>query len=148
MRTKTLLLLLTIACAAFLAACGGGEESSAEPAVANLTVTQDDNYFGSENDNVANPETWTVASGAPVLVKVENQGVLEHNWAVIKAGESVPDVIETYDQVEDIILYDVGTIAAGESANGRFVAPEPGEYTIICTVAGHWPTMQGKLVVE
>lgn len=75
-------------------------------------------------------------------------GNIEHNWAVIKPNEEVPVpfVIESHD---DLILYDTGVVQPGEQKSVPFQVPdEPGEYTVICSVSGHYPAMQGRLVVS
>ncbi|HFC11678.1 MAG TPA: hypothetical protein ENJ56_02445 [Anaerolineae bacterium] len=107
-----------------------------------------DIYFGDDADNVANPPQWTLNSGGRAQIKAENDGSLEHNWAIIKAGATVPDSVTDAAAIKDIILFDVGNVAGGASTNATFDIPDAGEYTVICTVAGHYPTMQGKLVVK
>lgn len=137
--------------ALFVSACGGGDSDDAAPAdagSASIDVTMHDIYYGDSNDNAANPPTWTVATGGVVTVNAENVGALDHNWAIVEAGATLPDTVTDVAAIEDIITYDVGVVAAGDSYSGAFNAPAPGEYTIICTVAGHYPAMQGKLIVE
>ncbi len=61
------------------------------------------------------------------------------------------DVPETFDSAAnaDLILKETGLVAAGESFRESFFAPtEAGEYLVICTVAGHYPSMQGRLIVQ
>lgn len=132
-----------------LAACGGGgEEEASSSGPTTLTVVQNDIYYGDEPTNADAPPVWTVDAGASVRVSLENQGALEHNWAIVKLGETVPDV---YDAENDsgILLYETGLLEGGASFSESFTAPtEPGTYTVICTVAGHWPGMQGQLVVQ
>lgn len=54
---------------------------------------------------------------------------------------------QTADLLCDV-LFKAGVIESGEKGETIFTAPAPGIYTAICTVAGHFPAMQGKLVVE
>lgn len=87
-------------------------------------------------------------AGGQVAIEVTNNGTTEHNWAVIKLGSDVPDNFDV-DANADIILKQTGLVAAGESFRESFFAPpEAGEYLVICTVAGHYPSMQGRLVVN
>jgi len=48
----------------------------------------------------------------------------------------------------EVVLIDTGVIDAGKTDNFTFTAPAVGEYKVICTVPGHYPSMQGKLVVK
>ena len=148
---KKVTLILAILVMLVLTACGGGDDNS-EPvpaggSQASISVTFNDIYFGDSNDNVDNPPSWSVNSGDSVTVQAENAGVLEHNWAIIKADATLPDTVADPAAVADMVLFDLGDIAGGDSGSSTFTAPAPGEYTVICTVAGHYPVMQGKLVV-
>ena len=49
---------------------------------------------------------------------------------------------DTVWQVKEVILFDIGEVPAGAAENDVFTAPAPGQYTVICTVAGHYPLMQ------
>ena len=141
-----------------LAACGGGasresstavesNQAQAAPSLETVDVTMNDIYYGDSNDNATNPPVWTVTSGAEVSVTMENKGVLEHNWAVVKLDEKVTELYnEATDQAK--LLFDAGVLSAGETQAVDFTAPLPGEYQVICTVPGHSQVMQGKLVVN
>lgn len=106
-----------------------------------------DIYYGDTNDNVDNPPIWQVSSGSEVTIRMENMGALEHNWAVLKAGEDIP---VPFDENEHgyKILFSAGIVAGGASNEASFNAPEPGEYNVVCTVPGHAAVMQGQLIVE
>lgn len=147
---KYLPVFVLIVLALTLAACGGNSsEEAADEGASNVTldVVENDIYFGDANDNVNNPPTWNVSAGSEVTVNITNNGALEHNFAIIQQGESVPNPFVEADS-GDIILQDSGLTQPGESATFSFTAPDPGEYQVICTVAGHYPLMQGRLVVE
>lgn len=148
---KYLSLFVLLLFALVLAACGGGdgEEAADDGATtATLDVVENDIYFGDTNDNEQNPPTWTVPAGSDVTVNIDNRGALEHNWAVVELGAEVPNPFVEADH-SGIILLDSGLEPPGESATFNFTAPtDPGEYTVICTVAGHYPLMQGRLIVE
>lgn len=156
-----LLSLLLAATMLILAACGGGSSTptptpaptapaaSAQEVIATtLDVVMHDIYFGASNDNIANPPVWTVKAGEEATLNLDNQGGLQHNWAVIKQGVEMP-VPFMPDQNADLILWAAGVLDAGKKVSEPFPAPtEPGEYLVICTVAGHYPAMQGKLIVQ
>ena len=133
--------------ALLLVACGGSDDTADDASAnANIEVVQNDIYYGDSPTNEASPPTWTVKTGAPVGVSLTNNGVLEHNWAVVNTGETIPTTFNV-DTDSGILLFQTGLVAGGASYNDSFVAPAPGEYTVICTVAGHYPGMQGRLVV-
>jgi uncharacterized cupredoxin-like copper-binding protein len=148
MTIKGVLVVFSIT-AALLVACGGSGDSTESDEVANesISVLMNDIYFGESNDNASNPPVWNVSSGANVTIDLDNQGALQHNWAIVKLGEEVPP---PFDMAEhgDILLYSTDVLDGGTTASATFTAPEPGEYLVICTVAGHYPSMQGKLVVN
>lgn len=143
-----LMAVIAIFATLFLAACGGGEEEATGPESVTIQVTQNDNYFGSTPDNATNPPKWNVNAGGQVSIELTNNGTTEHNWAVIKMGSDMPDTFDI-DANGDLILKQTGLVAAGEEFRESFFAPaEAGEYLVICTVAGHYPSMQGRLVVN
>lgn len=129
----------------FVAACGGGEEEAAPQAI-ELDVVQNDIYYGDSDTNASSPPTWTIPANNRFSVNMTNNGALEHNFAIVKAGETVPDVFNA-DTDGDIILQESGLTAPGSTAPYSFAGLAPGEYTVICTVAGHYPGMQGRIVV-
>lgn len=152
MRRKNALIFILMVTAVFLAACGGaaaepaGQAQDAGPVV--IDVVANDIYFGDDVNNMEDPPVWTVEAGSTVSVNFENQGSMEHNWAVINLGEEIPVPFILEDH-QDLILYDTGMVAGGEGGSFAFRVPqEPGEYTVICTVAGHYPSMQGRLIVN
>ncbi|NJN94744.1 MAG: hypothetical protein HC875_11940 [Anaerolineales bacterium] len=153
---------LTIACIVFtvlLVACGGGgsgaqkieEKAPAEAAPKAQTVTLDiemgDIYYGKTPDNATKPPVWEVTAGSTIKLNLKNNGALEHNWAIVKPGSEVPEPF-IYEQSKDIILAETGLSPAGKTSNFDITAPLPDEYKVICTVAGHYPSMQGRLIVK
>ena len=129
-----------------LAACGGSAvvEEGAEEII---VVDMNDIYIGERNDNVNTPPIWRTSPGSEVTIRMENMGALEHNWAVLKAGESIPIPFDEAEQ-SDKILFSAGNVAGGASNEVSFTAPEAGEYNVVCTVPGHAALMQGQLIVE
>lgn len=159
-----ILSILLAAALLTLAACGGSSTptpaptptptpaaaapSAQEVIAATLDVVMHDIYFGDDNNNIANPPIWRVPAGAEVTINLDNQGGLDHNWAIIKKDVELP-VPFMPDQNADLILWEGGVLASGGKDTEVFTAPDaPGEYIVICTVAGHYPSMQGRLVVE
>lgn len=134
-----------------LVGCGGGGDEGGDASgggTATLSVVQNDIYYGDSPTNAEDPPVWTVPAGANVRLSLENLGTLEHNWAIVNLGESVPDVYNA-ETDSGILLYEAGLVEGGGTFSESFTAPsEAGSYTIICTVAGHWPGMQGVLEVQ
>lgn len=139
-----------------VAACGGGDKEEAAPAASApsaqeaiaqvLAITTHDLYYN-EPDNLTKPPVWTVTAGQPFEVDLDNQGGLQHNWAIVKTGAEVP-VPFNPEKNADLLLWDAGLVDGGQSEAARYTVSEPGAYKIICTVAGHYPSMQGQLVVR
>jgi plastocyanin len=149
MKHKQKMFLFLVIFAALLVACGGGAASEEETVAlsATIEVVTYDIYFGEDADNLGNPAVWTAEAGSLATITFENKGGLEHNWAVIRQGVEIPVPFEMENN-NDLILYDTGVVQPGEQRSFPFQVPdEPGEYTVICTVSGHYPTMQGRLVV-
>ena len=169
-------LILLVVVALLVAACGGGSDptpapaapteapaaaapteapaaeapaaGSAQEAIAQvLDVVMHDIYFGDNPDNLTTPPEWTVSAGAEVTVNMQNMGALEHDFAIVNQGAEVP--VPFLDANRDLLLFEAGKLAGGATDTATFTAPtEPGIYTVICTIPGHYPVMQGKLVVQ
>jgi len=150
---KHLPLYVLLLFALVLAACGGGEAEDTggdEPVSTSTTidVVENDIYFGDTNDNAANPPSWTISAGGEATANITNNGALEHNFAIVELGATIPEPFVEAEN-SDIILLDSGLTPPGDSATWNFTAPsEPGEYQVICTIPGHYPLMQGRLIVE
>ena len=125
---------------------GTGTTGGANGNVALLSVDMFDTYYGPTDTNLTDPPSWTVRSGADVVVTLINHGNYDHNWAVVKKGATIP---VPYDQGQngEIILHGIGMVYNNSQTTITFIAPEAGEYQVICTVDGHYPYMQGKLQV-
>jgi uncharacterized cupredoxin-like copper-binding protein len=150
-----LIVTMLLAVSLVVAACGSSStpESASSPsdesesANETINVVMHDIYYGDTNDNQANPPVWTVTSDAQVTINLDNQGALRHNWAVVKPGVELPATFDM-EANADLLLYDTGILDGGTQSTTTFLAPEPGEYLVICTVPGHYPLMQGKLIVN
>ena len=112
-----------------------------------LDIEMYDNYYGENDTNVVDPPAWTVGADTPVLINMRNHGQLNHNWAIVRQGETVP-VPFAEGQDSSILYYQAGMVYGDNETAFTFTAPEPGVYQVICTVEGHYPSMQGKLVVQ
>lgn len=122
--------------------------NAASSDVASIAITIQDNYYGDSNSNLSSPPLWTVPSGAAVVATVQNLGLLNHNWAIIRKDAAVPIPFDD-GQSSKLILYGAGMIYGKNVTTFTFNAPEElGEYLVICTVPGHYPRMQGRLVVQ
>jgi uncharacterized cupredoxin-like copper-binding protein len=156
MKRTTMVITLLLTALLLIAACGGGASEptptpapaagSAQETLAQIDVLMHDIYFGEENNNIEKPPVWTVKAGEEVTVNSDNKGGLEHSWAVLKAGTEVP--MPFTEANNDLLIATTGNLPANTTRTTTFTAPEAGEYIVICTVAGHYPVMQGRLVVE
>jgi plastocyanin len=133
------LLLVLAACGTPAAPPGSPHESAADatsPATGLPSPTEEPGEIvevsvrTDGNDLTFDPAEITVPTGATVRLTYTNEArSLAHNLVFID-----PLSVGTALQV-----------AAGDSETFEFVAPEPGEYTFVCTLH---PGMSGKLIVE
>jgi len=105
-------------------------------------------------------KTMEVAAGAKVRLIFNNYDDMQHNLVIVKPG-TVSKIGEaanklgingnklSYVPISDDVLFHT-TILQPESAQTiYFEAPkQPGEYTIVCTMPGHWVSMQAVLRVR
>ena len=119
-----------------LTACGGGATT---PAPTNLTIDMAEFMF--------NPATVTVPAGGQVNLTLTNSGTLEHEWVIMNLGAQVTPPFGEEDEAN---IYWERELEPGGSTTETFTAPtEPGEYQIICGIAGHLEAgMAGTLVVQ
>jgi uncharacterized cupredoxin-like copper-binding protein len=125
--------ILAILLSPILAACGGGGPSTS------VVVTITDFSFI--------PNTFTVPAGAQIAFTANNNGAVQHDFIIMKLGHDVQGQFSDADKVN--IYWQQEDIAPGDSATGTFTAPgEPGEYQVICGVAGHFQAgMVARLIV-
>ncbi len=99
------------------------------------------------------PSSITIPVNQPVDFTIINHGTQTHNFVIEKIAlenlEIGGDIANQEYLTGDVSKYDlqVSTIAGGTSTL-HFMATEPGEYKIFCTVQGHETAgMVGKLIV-
>jgi len=115
-----------------LAACGPGG-----PAKVSVITT----------DFMFDPTSWTVTAGKQVELTLKNDGVLEHEWVIIKKGMQVS--IPFDDDDEEKVYWELEA-APGETKTETFTAPgEAGTYTIVCATPAHLEQgMKGTLIIK
>lgn len=128
------IVLLAGLLAFMLAGCGG----PAKPSTA-INVTTTDFAFS--------PNSFTVPAGQQISVDVTNNGAVTHSFIIMKQGTKVQTHFTDADKAN--IFWEVPAVPPGESRKDTFTAPDqPGEYQIVCGVAGHLEAgMVAKLVV-
>jgi uncharacterized cupredoxin-like copper-binding protein len=129
---KRPLIVLLFVMAFVLSACGGGGASTT------INVTFAEFSF--------TPSEFTVPAGQEITINATNNGAVVHEFAIMKFGQTVGDNFGD----EDIgNIYWKVEAGPGKSVTATFTAPaEPGEYQIVCGVAGHFMSgMAGKLTV-
>jgi len=130
---RTILPILT---AFMLSACG----ASGRPATS-ISVTMTDFTFL--------PNTLTVPAGQEITLSVTNSGAVAHDFMIMKLGYQI-DSHGHFGQEEHANVYwEQEQLEAGARLDSKFTSPtEPGEYQIVCGVAGHVEAgMVGKLIV-
>ncbi len=92
------------------------------------------------------PESWTVPAGALLVVDFDNQGTVEHVFAIMKEGVVATSSVN----LDQSLVYRELRAAPGATTSDTFPAPsEPGSYQVICTVSGHLEIgMTAELIVE
>ena len=95
------------------------------------------------------PNTLTVPSGQMITIRVTNNGAVAHDLMIMKLGQELTSHDHVDAETHARAYWEQEQLAAGETRTATFTAPaEPGEYQMICGVAGHLEAgMVGKLVV-
>jgi uncharacterized cupredoxin-like copper-binding protein len=125
---------LVLLAAVTLAACSGSSGPSKS-----IKVTMTDFTFS--------PTTFTVPAGEEISLEVSNNGAVTHSFIIMKAGQQVQSHFVEADKSN--VYWEQAAVAPGTSIKATFTAPgEPGEYQIVCGIAGHFEAgMVAKLVV-
>ncbi|MGQ9526636.1 plastocyanin/azurin family copper-binding protein [Chloroflexus sp.] len=157
---RMMILAVLTAMAVVLAACGGGGSSGGSTGGGSGSgpVTIE---IGSKGEELAFDKTeLTVSAGQTVTIRFKNNSaVQQHNWILVKGGEAEAAAIAnaglSAGPAANYLPADKSNIIAESPlANGNetvevtFTAPAAGTCLYICTVPGHYPLMQGKLVVN
>lgn len=130
---KRLLCLMVLLFAIGLTSCGGAGGPTTE-----IDVTMTDFMF--------QPSQFTVPAGEEITVNTRNNGVVVHNFVIMKLGTTAGPTFEEEDEPN---VYWKVEMPSGGSTTTSFAAPmEPGEYEVICSTQGHIASgMVGKLIV-
>ncbi|GIV89307.1 MAG: auracyanin-A [Chloroflexus sp.] len=159
---RVMAIAVLAAMAMALAACGGGGSSgsggSTGGSASSGPVTLE---IGSKGEELAFDKTeLTVAAGQTVTLRFKNNSaVQQHNWILIKGGDAEAAAVANaglsagpaanyLPADKSNILAETPLANGGETVEVTFTAPAAGTYLFICTVPGHYPLMQGKLVVN
>ena len=135
MRSRAVLVAGVLAVAVLaLGACGDDDDEAST----SIDATASEFKF--------EPDSWTVPVGQEFTIAFENDGSVEHEWAVIKRGQ---DIESEAGFAEDKVLFEVEAIPAGESTTEKFTVDEAGTYQVICAIETHFDAgMEGTLTVE
>ena len=131
MKKLTLIALLAVF-TFILTACSGGQPAT------KLDVTMTDFKYGMEN--------YTIAAGKEITMNIKNDGVVLHEFVIMKSGLDIGDDFGPED--EENIYWEV-EVDPGTSKIVTFTAPsDAGEYQIICGTPGHFKAgMATKMTV-
>jgi uncharacterized cupredoxin-like copper-binding protein len=93
------------------------------------------------------PNIFTVPAGEQITFSISNNGAVTHSLIIMKSGYHVNGHFTDADKPD--IFWQEAQIAPGKSVTDIFTSPtEPGEYEVICGVAGHFEAgMVARLIV-
>ncbi len=101
-------------------------------------------------------------SDESIALTLDNPDVVPHNWALVQPGKletvgaivnqliSDPDAAMRHyvPETSDVLAY-TDIVLPKEKFTIYFRAPsEPGRYPYLCTFPGHWPVMNGVMIVS
>jgi uncharacterized cupredoxin-like copper-binding protein len=95
------------------------------------------------------PNALTVPAGEEITLTLTNSGAVAHDLMIMQLGKDVGSNGHVGPAEQANVFWEQELLAAGETVKSTFTAPtEPGEYQIVCGVAGHLEAgMQGRLIV-
>jgi uncharacterized cupredoxin-like copper-binding protein len=136
MKKISIVMLIVLVFSVLLTACGGSGTGDTS-----TTLRIDMSEFAFE------PETLTVPAGQQIRLDLKNIGSIEHDFIILKKGVVLPGKFDHHEQVNDVYFH--AMLDAGKADTFTFTAPtEPGEYQVICGIAGHFQAgMFGSLTV-
>lgn len=142
---KRVIWLMPLLMLVFVMVACGGDETVEEQAI---TINAADIEYDTERIEVT--------AGIPVILTLQNEGALDHDFSIVdiplsgEVSSMEEEEMDDHEMTMDEEELDVHVSAhAGESATITFTPSEPGEYPYFCTVPGHEESgMAGVLVVE
>lgn len=123
-----------------LTACGGNPAARTE-----ITLEMMDFTYA--------PVSFTVPAGQPVVITLENKGLVEHDFVIEQIHASAYTIqdsgSDTHHAQGEASDFDVHASAqTGETTVFELTVSEPGTYQFFCSVEGHKEAgMIGELVV-
>lgn len=120
----------------FVGGCGDDDGNAGGADATEITVEAGDFNF--------KPLEWQVAADTDVTVTLENEGLNEHEWAVLTLGTEISSEDEF---IEDIVELEIEKIDPDTSDSITINLPA-GTYQVICALDGHFDAgMEGTLTV-
>lgn len=130
MKKMSVILSLGLVLAFLLAACGGaGAQTS---------------YKMTMVDFAFQPTSLTVPAGKSITLTLVNNGSTTHDWTLLSKNITPP-----FSSQDQSLVLAAKSVDAGSTGTLTFTTPStPGDYEIICAVAGHLESgMQATLHV-
>ncbi len=91
------------------------------------------------------PDSWTIAADTDVPVTFTNEGLVDHEWVVVKLGSEISSETEFSESDIEVAIRD---LRAGDTDTITINLPAA-EYQIICVLEGHYDAgMEGSLTVS
>lgn len=101
------------------------------------------------------PDQLSLKAGTRVRIQYINDGVLPHNFVVLKSEDDLDALgaaayeaeatgFVPLDQKDKLIAY-TALAAPGTTVSVTFEVPAPGSYTFVCLFPGHYNVMLGTL---
>lgn len=81
------------------------------------------------------PATFTIPAGKEISVSVTNKGANVHEFVIMKPGTKVDPPFG--DKDEGNIYWEIDDVQPGQTKTGKFTAPGPGTYQIVCGQPKH-----------
>ena len=78
--------------------------------------------------------SWTVPAGEEISITFQNNGAVQHEWAVINLGM---DLSSGDDFTEEHVLWEIEKQDPGVRVTENFTFDTPGVYQIVCALEGH-----------
>ena len=87
------------------------------------------------SDFAFQPATFTIPAGKEISVSVTNKGANVHEFVIMKSGMKVDPPFG--DKDEGNIYWEIDDVQPGQTKTGKFTAPGPGTYQIVCGQPKH-----------